>query len=87
MYFADIQQVADNAATMATASDALMIPGGTTSLVLMTGGPRRGHAFAGEIGGDISRGTARCVLMKIRRTIFASLSSIIRSPGAPGLGR
>ena len=55
MYFADIQFVADNAATMATASDALMIPGGTTSLVLMTGGPRRGHAFAGEIGGDISR--------------------------------
>ena len=55
MYFADIQFVADNAATMATASDALMIPGGTTSLVLMTRSSRRGHAFAGEIGGDISR--------------------------------
>jgi hypothetical protein len=40
---------------MATASDALMIPGGTTSHVLVTGGPRRGHAFAGEIGRDISR--------------------------------
>jgi hypothetical protein len=55
MYFADIQLVADNAAAMAIARDALMIPGGATSLVLMTGGPRRGHAFVGEIGGDILR--------------------------------
>lgn len=54
MYLADIQLVSDNAATMTTASDALMIPGGATSLVLVTGGTGRGHAFAGEIGGDIS---------------------------------
>lgn len=54
MYFADIQLVADNAATVATASYALMIPGRATSLVLVTGGARRGQALAREIGRNIS---------------------------------
>jgi hypothetical protein len=54
MYLADIQLVADNAATVAAAGDALMVPSGATRFVLVTGSARRGHAFAGEISGDFS---------------------------------
>ena len=54
MYLADIKLIADNAATMTAASNALMIPGGATNLVLVTRGSRGEHAFAGEVGGNIS---------------------------------